>query len=392
MLSIKKAEEEIGLEILNSNRNSKPIQNPRHRVIYCGREKFNHSTNHDNKELISLIFHGGGGYVEDVSRSCWESFELLKILDLEDFGVKAMSESIGTLIELRYLGLRNNYLTRIPRSLGDLEKLEVLDIAQNFMVEVPDIIGEMGSLRNLHMSDVIFPHPLKIDTLENLETLTNISIYDWAEVSSLETWNHITKLGIEDVDENLDVGKLFASLAKLKILQHLTLRGFRFRSMPCLDKIGVVRELWKLRVDGRLDRLPRASNFPLRIRDLVLVNTCLEEDPMPVLEKLSSLQRLRLSNAFTGREMVIQYEGFPELVSLSINELWNLRNIQVGKDAMWCLCQLEIMNCPHLETLPEGIRYMGFLEQFKMITIKHVATKIRSSGLTSQAFENDIDP
>ncbi|KAG6404849.1 hypothetical protein SASPL_132425 [Salvia splendens] len=393
MLSIKKAEEEIGLEIWNSNQKSQPSQNPRHRVIHCGREKFNHSTNQDTKQLISLIFHGGGGYLEDVTPSYWESFELLKILDLEDFGVKTMSESIGTLIELRYLGLRNNYLTRIPRSLGDLENLEVLDIDLNFMVEVPDIIGEMGSLRNLHMSDVIFQHRLEIDTLENLETLTNISIYDWAyEVSGLETLNHLVKLGIEDVDENLDVGKLFASLAKLRSLQHLILRGSRFRSMPCLDEISVLYLLERLRLDGRLDRLPSASNFPGCIRHLILANTCLEEDPMPVLEKLSRLRRLKLRNAFTGREMVIRDKGFPCLRFLIINELWNLRNIQVGRHAMPILGQLEINNCPHLETVPEEIASMTAFEEFKIVTTKHIAAKIRASGLPSNIVEVDIVP
>ncbi|XP_047946696.1 probable disease resistance protein At1g58602 [Salvia hispanica] len=393
MLSVQKAEEEIGLEILNSNGNSKPSQNPRHRVIHCGREKFNHSTNHDSKQLISLIFHGGGGYLEDVSPSYWESFELLKILDLEDFGVKTMSESIGTLTELRYLGLRNNYLTRIPRSLGDLEKLEVLDIDLNFMVEVSEIIGEMGSLRNLHMSDVIFRHPLKIDTLENLETLTNISIYNWTyEVSGLETLNHLVKLGIEDVDENLDVGKLFASLAKLRSLQHLILKGSRFRSMPCLDEIGVLYLLPRLRLDGRLDRLPSASNFPRCIHHLILANTCLEDDPMPILEKLSRLRLLKLRNAFTGREMVIQDQGFPCLRFLIINELWNLRNIQVGWDAMSILGLLEINNCPHLETIPEEIGSMKHFEEFKMVTTKHIATKVRASSLPSNIVELDIVP
>ena len=67
--------------------------------------------------------------MDDTSPSYWKSFELLKILDMEDFGVKTLSETIGTLTELRYLGLRNNYLTNIPRWLGDLEDLEVLDIA-----------------------------------------------------------------------------------------------------------------------------------------------------------------------------------------------------------------------------------------------------------------------
>ncbi|XP_047946244.1 putative disease resistance RPP13-like protein 3 [Salvia hispanica] len=116
LLSIKKAEEEIGFEILKSNGNSQTSWNPRHRVIHCGRDKFDHSKNQDNKNLNSLILHGGGCYLDDASLSYWKSLEILKILDMDDFGVKTLSETISTLTELRYLGLRNNYIQEIPHS------------------------------------------------------------------------------------------------------------------------------------------------------------------------------------------------------------------------------------------------------------------------------------
>ncbi|XP_047945106.1 putative disease resistance RPP13-like protein 3 [Salvia hispanica] len=186
MLSIKIAQEKLGLEIIRNDGNDRPSQSPRHRIIHCGRDKFNHSTNQE-KNLVSLIFHGGGDFLDNATSSYWKSFDILSILDMEDFGVKTLSETIGTLMELRYLGLRNNYIQEIPYSLGGLKRLEVFDIALNFMVEVPDIINEMASLCHLYMSDVIYPKPLKVDAPLNLETLTYISIYDWTyEVSSLE--------------------------------------------------------------------------------------------------------------------------------------------------------------------------------------------------------------
>ncbi|XP_047945620.1 probable disease resistance protein At1g58602 isoform X2 [Salvia hispanica] len=393
MISRTKAEEEIGFEILRSNGNSRPSQNARHRVIHYGRDKFNPFTNENSKQLISLVFHGGGGYLEDNSLSYWESCELLKILDMEDFGVKTLSETIGALIELRYLGLRNNYIQEIPHSLADLKKLEFLDIALNFMVEVSNIIWQMGNLRNLHMSNVICRKPLKVDAMRNLETLTYISIYDWTyKVSRLKTMHKFQKLGVEEVDENSDVGQLFASLAMVPNFDNLVLRGFRFRSMPCLDEIGVIIGLTVLKLDGRIGRLPSADNLPQMITCITLVNTCLDEDPMPILEKLSWLFNLKLQNAYTGQEMVIQQGGFPVLEVLCINELWNLRKIQIDDDAMSSVMELEINNCPHLKTLPTCIRRMSKLQKFKMVTTKHIATKIRNSGLTTNILEEDIHP
>ncbi|XP_047946452.1 putative disease resistance RPP13-like protein 3 [Salvia hispanica] len=392
-LSIKKAEEEIGFEILRSNGINRHSQNPRHRVIHCGRDKFNHSTNQDNKHLVSLIFHGGGRYLDDASQSYWKSFELLRILDMEDFGVKTLSETIGTLTRLRYLGLRNNYLQEIPHSLEGLEMLEVFDIAQNFLVELPNIINEMGSLRYLYMSDVIYRKPLKVDVLQNLEILRYISIYDWTyEVSSLGKMTRLFLLGVEEIDENSDVSKLFASLAEFKRLRRLKLRGFRFKSMPCLDEIRVLDGIRALRLDGRLSRLPSVMTSLQSLEYLVLVNTCLDEDPMPVLQEIPKLRVIRMRNAYTGRQMVIGNHGFNKLGVLRINELWNLRELRVGELGMVFLEELEIKNCPHLETLPERIGSMVFLRKFKMVTTKHIATKIRNSSSFPNILEVDISP
>ncbi|XP_047947285.1 disease resistance protein RPP8-like [Salvia hispanica] len=390
MLSIKIAEEELGLEILRNNANDRFSQNPRHRVIHCGREKFNHFQN-QGKNLVSLIFHGGGRYLDDASMSYWRSFELLSILDMEDFGVKSVSETIGTLIGLRYLGLRNNYIQEIPHSFGGLKKLEVFDIVLNFMVEVPDIINEMGSLRHLYMSDVICCEPLNVDALHNLKTLTYISIYDLMyEVSRLEKMTSLRKLGIEEVDENSDVSKLFASLARLSKYECLILRGFRFNIMPCLDEIGVLDKLIKLRLDGRLTRLPSAIKCLGGLTYLVLVNTCLEEDPMPVLKSIRYLQVIKLRNAYTGRKMTIGPNYIGCLKVLRINELWNLRDIQV--EYLACLEELEIKNCPLIKTLPDDNKSLSGLKKLKMVTTKDIATKIRKLDFISKIAKVDISP
>ncbi|XP_057802295.1 disease resistance RPP8-like protein 3 [Salvia miltiorrhiza] len=388
MLSIQKAEKEIGFEILRNNGNNRSSESPRHhRVIICCRDKFNYSTDQD-KHLVSLFFHGGG-YL-DASPSYWKSFKpRLRILDLEDFGLKILPETIGTLMELRYLGLRNNYIQELPGSLGCLENLEVLDIAQNFMVEVPHIIWELHSLLHLYMSDVICREPLRIDTLWNLESLTYVSV-DNCKLSDFEKLISLKKLGIEELDENSDVSKHFASLAQLKSLEHLILRGYRFRSMPCLDELAILHSLKTLKLDGLLAKLP--NNLPPNIESLTLINSCLDEDPMPLLGMLPELRYLKLRNAYTGQQMVNLHDSFPRLVVMCIEELWNLRNIQCAKYAMYGLVKLEIHDCPHLDTLPEAIERMYGLKELKMVTTKSIAEKIRKSGFISKIMIVNINP
>ncbi|KAH6760328.1 hypothetical protein C2S51_017277 [Perilla frutescens var. frutescens] len=389
-LAIAKAEEEIRFEVLMKDGNHPPTHKPRHRAIYCSRDKFNYSTNQD-KHLFSLFFHGGGNF--DASPSYWKRFERLRILDMEGFGLKALPEMVGTLTRLRYLGLRNNCIQELPHSLGCLKKLEVLDIALNFMVQVPNIIWEMESLRHLYMSEIICPKPLKIDALKHLQTLTYISVDNRKyKLSGLQMMNSLRKLGVEDLDGSSNISKLFASLVKLGNLDCLILRGFRFRSMPSLDELGILGRLTQLKLDGLLTKLPSAVKFPPNIRYLTLVNSSLDEDPMPELGKLSKLLYLELRNAFIGTQMMVSHDMFGELQVLCIGEMWHLRNLRVEEGAMPMLKQLEISSCPYLETLPEEIGLMSNLEKLKMVTMKNIAVMIRESGLTSKIRHVDIQP
>ncbi|KAH6757314.1 hypothetical protein C2S52_023520 [Perilla frutescens var. hirtella] len=333
-LSIIKAVDEIGFEILRKDGSNRASHEPRrHRVIHCSRDdkfNYNYSSTNQDEHLVSLFFHGGGG----LSNICWKHFARLKVLDMEDFGLKILSETVGDLIELRYLGLRNNYIQELPQSLRRLKMIEVLDIAQNFMVEVPDILWEMDGLRHLYMSDIICQKLLKIDALTNLETLTYITVDDWTyDMSDMKNkMASLRRLGIEEVDGNSNISKLFASLAELRKLDCLILRGFRFRNMPSLDELGLLKNIRELKLEGRLTRLPSATNFPPEIKYLSLVNSCLDEDPMPILEKLPDLSHLKLQNAYTGHEMVISSTVCRKFSDLVIRELWNLRNIvKVGE-------------------------------------------------------------
>ena len=305
--------------------------------------------------------------------------------------MKILPETIGTLTKLRYLGLRNNYIKELPKSLGCLEKLEVLDIAQNFMVEVPDIIWEMGSLLHLYMADVICWKPLKIDVLPHLRTLTSVSVDNLIyELSGLRVLVFLKKLGVQELDGNTHVSKLFVSLSNLKYLDHLILRGYRFRSMPCLDDLGTLQRVSTIKLDGRLDRLP--NSFPSKLMSLTLANSCLDEDPMPLLGKLHNLEYLKLRNAYTGQQMGISKNDFPYIQVLCIEELWNLRHLQIKKGALRDLEKLEIRDCPYLDTIPKEVRAMRDLDDLKMVTTKTISKNIRSSHSISKIRFVNINP
>lgn len=348
--STKKAEDEINLEILTEEGSSRPVHKPRHRAVYCTRAGFIHSTNQNNF-LRSLFFHGSGSFNREMSY--WESFELLRVLDFEGFGLEEFPEAISSLNGLKYLGLRNNYIKELPESLGCLENLKVLDISLNFAVVVPDVIWKMESLRHLYMSEIVCRTGLKIDRLKNLRTLAYISVDNWIyERSSLQTMTSLRKLGIQELHQHSNISNLLESLGHLKNLVCLNLRGFRFNTMPSLNEVGYLSNLTQLKMEGLLAALPGAEDFPPNLCYLTLVNTSLDQDPMPVVEKLSKLLYIKLRNAYTGDRMVISQEGFPRLQVMRMGELCHLRYVYVEAGAIPMLRRWEINGCPYLENLP----------------------------------------
>ncbi|KAL0303012.1 UNVERIFIED_CONTAM: putative disease resistance protein [Sesamum radiatum] len=368
-LSITKAKEEINFEILRQGK-SQHLDKPRHRAIYCGTESFIHSP---STRLRSLFVHGAGKVYD--SPSYWKSFGLLKVLDFEDFDLKNLPDTIGALTLLRYLGLRNTKIKELPSSLGRLKNLEVLDIAKNNGMEVPDILWKMASLRHLYMSEIRCQLPLRIDTLNNLQTLTWVP----ADSCTLEHLPHMTslrKLGIE-LRINSDVGKLCTALAVLENLVCLKLRGPDSLCTPSLDRLSLLHSLTQLKLDVFMTKLPDATNFPPNLSYLSLHGTLLEEDPMPVLQELPKLLYLKMFDAYYGEVMEISQKGFPKLKLLSLHCLLELRNIEVGRGAMPELKRLEIYKCPHLESLPKELRFMTSLQELKMVTTTEIVSKLQ---------------
>lgn len=116
---------------------------------------------------------------------------------------------------------------------------------------------------------------------------------------------------------------------------------------------------------GRLRKLPKYnSQISRNLLELRLVSSTPEEDPMEMLEKLPSLQRLVLWNhAFIGKEMVCHAMGFPELRSLVLHHLHNFEKWTVEEGAMANLSHLEMCYCESLTTVPEGLWSIATLKE-----------------------------
>ncbi|KAL8544518.1 hypothetical protein ACS0TY_004911 [Phlomoides rotata] len=360
-LSIAKAKEEIRFEIERdeAGSSSQYLDKPRHRAMYCNGERSSYKNLASrNKRIRSLVFHGSPGGV-DLGKSFLKSFKLLRVLDFEDFGLRKLSDAIGAMISLRYLGLRNNKLKELPDTLGHLKNLQILDIAKNLFIQLPNVIWKLQSLRHLFMSQIKCKVPLKIESLKHLQTVTYIPLANLL-LKNHKKMTSLHKLGIElETDSNLM--DLCALLANLKNLACLNLRLHGFKSMASLDKLIILHRLTRLKLRGPLNTLPSASYFPPNLSCLSLVGTWLDEDPMPVLEMLPKLCYLKLDCAYKGEKMVVSRDGFPMLEVLSIYGLFKLGEIKVKSGGMPRIKQLEINKCLDLKSLPSELRLISNL-------------------------------
>ncbi|KAK9987894.1 hypothetical protein SO802_028133 [Lithocarpus litseifolius] len=139
----------------------------------------------------------------------------------------------------------------------------------------------------------------------------------------------------------------------------------------------------KLNLIDHMKKLPEAHHFSPNLAKLTLQWTCLEEDPMPTLEKLPNLKILRLFYAsFVGKDMVCSKERFPLLQYLLLKRLYDLEEWRVEEGAMPSLCHLIIDSCYKLKTIPDGLRFVTTLQELKvddedrLHEVKHVPSLV----------------
>ena len=121
----------------------------------------------------------------------------------------------------------------------------------------------------------------------------------------------------------------------------------------------------------RLNKLPESQLFPQGLRQLRLWAVAIEEDPMPILEKLPCLVVLLLSG-YSGSIMVCSAQGFPQLQELELAyfecDEWR---IEIG--AMPSLSRLFLHRWPNMTKLPEGLLYLPSLKELSLANMPQIS-------------------
>ncbi|TXG47075.1 hypothetical protein EZV62_026369 [Acer yangbiense] len=240
-----------------------------------------------------------------------KTFSYLRVLDI---GIvpsrkhhKIFDKEIAKLIHLKYLGW---YTTRIDASLiYNLQRLQTLVI-----YGVAKLSTEISRLQELrHLIGVFYGNwRLLIDNLTKLQTLRHVSLSIWAQIKTEKLVN-LRGLWLVGSYSKQEVF-CFDSIANLKSLRilvvRLTLDDMYFSSLQPLSHCG---HLMDLRLKGKLsEKVPEDIHQVLpNLECLTLERSYLQDDPMPMLEKLPKLTVLKLGGGFyKGKKMMSSANGF----------------------------------------------------------------------------------
>ncbi|XP_057802211.1 disease resistance protein RPP8-like [Salvia miltiorrhiza] len=354
---LRKAEEEIGLEIVKGKKeiSSESSYKPRHRVVY--EENLETCSSNQNKHVRSLFLLNY--HILTMRSHYMKSYQLLKTLELTCYLFKGLPNSIRLLIGLKCLRIYGAGKMMLPSWFDHLRNLEVLDMKLCF-VYFPRLVSlKMDRLR--YFSAYIERGPTNINMWKNIECLREIRHKDWMKcISTLTSSCHLRELGIQFHAKRTQCEELIkvrASLEKMQNLVILHLSGLQYVTDIALA-VPQLTNLTKLKLYGKMSKCPTASMFPPNLSHLTLMFTGLDDDPMAELGKLPKLLFLKLqTHAYSGEMMLVLCDGFPCLEALVLRDLSGLKSVIIEEGGMPKLKHLRIVRCPMLKTgnLPQHI-------------------------------------
>ncbi|KAL3506033.1 hypothetical protein ACH5RR_031415 [Cinchona calisaya] len=316
-----------------------------------------------------------------------QMIKFLRVLNIEGHDIRnsGFPKEIHKFIHLKFLSLNYCLLDEIPPSIGQLQYLQTLDIRIHWStnIKVPNVLWKLKELRHLYLPPYHFTpnEKLRLNGLSKLETLdTFYSNYDdprdLSELINLRTFRAVVNdnKGLHEILTYIDA----TNKHKLRDT-HLSVNYYEIQESSIMDKNLVpLKDLFaclnldKLAIfQGRCEfhtlKLDQYLFLPSNIIQLTFTWCDIKGDPMGTLGKLSNLQKLDVRGLELWDEQMIICEAnsFPKLKSLRFDGVSNLVKWTVLEGAMPNLCHLDIMDWPDLEMIPDGLRFITSLKEFK---------------------------
>ncbi|XP_044974799.1 disease resistance protein PIK6-NP-like [Hordeum vulgare subsp. vulgare] len=252
------------------------------------------------------------------------SFGALRVLDMQDCSftsdVSYHLDHLGSLIHLRYLGLRSIPIDKLPQEIGNLKFLQTLDLMDTGIKELPHSFGLLRQLKCLHFE--VNEGTVGMHMLGNLTSLEDLRL-------TFKTWppEFVAELGKLTMLRNLnlfsflgrllDVSQMKALVKSLVKLQKIEVLGINFTchvSIGHQDWEGYVppQQLRELSLLTASDRLPAWIN-PSLIPNITSLWFTVEEVKARDMEILGSFPEL-ITLGMTGQGLSNSQDFLPDAV------------------------------------------------------------------------------
>ncbi|XP_061998054.1 putative disease resistance protein At1g50180 [Rosa rugosa] len=403
-LCLQKAKEENFLGIVNfsvgSVSNATLIGKVRRLALYLDKNKYEFSSENGRDGHIRSLLYFAPEYfdqkwIKRIIRSVFNDFKLLRVLKFENICREfELPKTIGNLVHLRFLSLKDSAFRALPSSISNLVLLQTLDLRGHIVggyetcfgfgwysvTKIRNVFRNMEQLRHLYLPSWymrVCGKKLSFARLCNLQTLVNVRI-EKCDLNGLVQLSNLKKLSIKR-SETSELEKLKDMLISgnraYKHLRSLSLQADQCGDIGDIPSDIILRcpHLYKLRLDGSMTALPK--ELP-NLTKLTLIKTGLKGDQIEILEKLSNLRVLYLGwLSFESKTMVFSQGGFPHLEFLTLHYLRDLNEWRVEKEAMPSLQRLRIDWCERLRAVPDGLQEITTLKE---LAIKDMPSRFRS--------------
>ncbi|KAJ3696552.1 hypothetical protein LUZ61_000257 [Rhynchospora tenuis] len=357
-----------------------------------------------------------------LNEGSFQNLRSLRVLNLNNTGIRTLPSSIGNLKQLRFMGLARTMIESLPESVGFLYNMQTMDLSECQLDALPIGIKNLVNLRNLIVDKWSNIHmPSGIGCLTNLELLPvfNIAIKFGCEISDL---GKLSKLrgalrisGLNCVHHLKDV-----ALADLFNKQHIIVLVLDWsrgapqngsNSSMVVSDVDHGQVLEALQPPQNLQKLEiyhyPGLSYPKWLGDssysrlskvILFGNSKISCRFLPPFGRLPSLRDLSiqcmLTVEYVGNEFChhdSQNSAFNSLNTLEFKYMPKWMRWFGVRDGNFCsLKTLKIVSCNVLRFLPEHLSYS--LEKLVLIHCSKLASfPTNLTSLTSLILLGDID-
>ncbi|KAK8460268.1 hypothetical protein SEVIR_2G305200v4 [Setaria viridis] len=300
----------------------------------------------------------------------------LRVIDLNGLKMQKLPDEIGSIIHLRYLGIRNSNLEELPSSMYKLDNLQTLDVRRTNVGKTVDEFWGIEALRHVLAEKMLLPNCSV--PLNNLMTLNGVVPSDfWDEKKCpLNNMIYLRSLSLSGISAP-HITALSAALRKMEFLVYLNLSG---EVLPTnMFTTSSMRRLQVLILHGKLEGTNDLLGDRYVLPNLTVLHLHKSELSQQFVDKLSLLPRLaemELLVVSCIETTLFFHDGFPSLTKLKLKEVSTLQELVIGKRAMPMLSILAMYDCDSLRTL-KALNGLEHIQEVAVYNMPEIVDNIK---------------